>query len=392
MGSCDKFKAQIMGFNRFQTSCADCISNLANNPGLSILAVNGFNDLFLFHTVPYQSQNLFCSESKLLGLSGGGERADCYRLDPTSLFQDVEIPTPCWCDLKGATSPETVNSLQVAEQNPSMFKGKLGIIVPPLVLMTILEANTMDPAHLIPILSIKFQDFDRSSPMVKACTVLRPVLEYLWAVCKNLIQPIIFSVDRSTDGQDWADRMHYANIVPQVQTIIPPPFPLPPPPKAILGNQSALDIIAGDIRVLRDATERQHLRETSLEDKKDQSNGWEKVPEVVQNMILKLSAVSDDALPISPCETYLHLLKQSKALGVAMVLNIELSIWGCQVKVPTTMANTIKTGNFRANLLLVAHSFSIFNVPYMDAANMGSYNKTELDLLQSEGEGIPKEM
>jgi hypothetical protein len=112
----------------------------------------------------------------------------------------------------------------------------------------------------------------------------------------------------------------------------------------------------------------------------------------VQSIILKLSAVSDDILPPSPCEKYTPLLKQSKALGVAMVLNIQLSIQGCQVEVPTTMANTIRTGNFRANILLVAHSFSIFNVPYIEAANMGSYNKTDLDLLQSEGEGIPKEM
>jgi len=130
----------------------------------------------------------------------------------------------------------------------------------------------------------------------------------------------------------------------------------------------------------------------TLEDKKEQSNRWDKIPEVIQRMILKLSAVSDDALPPSPCETYMRLLKQSKALGVAMVLNIELSIFGCQVKVPMTMASAIKTGNFRANSLLVAHPFSIFNVPYIEAANMGSCNKTELDLLQSEGEGKPKEM
>jgi hypothetical protein len=41
---------------------------------------------------------------------------------------------------------------------------------------------------------------------------------------------------------------------------------------------------------------------------------------------------------------------------------------------------------------MVAHPFSIFNVPYMDAASMSSYNRTKLDLLQSEGEGIPKEI
>jgi hypothetical protein len=384
--------AQIMNFNRFQLSHEDCISNLANNPGLSILAVNGFNELFLFHTVNYFSQNLFCPEPKLLGLSGCGARADCFRLDPTSLFQDVEIQTPNWRDLKGAASPEAVDALQVADQNPAVFRGKLGLIIPPLVSVEILATDTTDPAALIPLLSNKFQEFDRSSPTVKACTVLRPVLEYLWAVHKRFIPPTTFSIDRSTEGRRWADRMHFASISQDLHQLPPPPFPLPPPPQAPLGNQTALDEMAGSLRVLRDATERQLLRETSLDDKKDHSNGWDKIPEVVQKMILKLSAVSDDALPVNPCESYLRLLKQPKALGVAMVLNIELSIRGCQVEVPTTMANAIKTGNFRANSLLVAHSFSIFNVPYIDAANMTSCNKTELDLLQSEGEGIPKEM
>jgi len=99
-------------------------------------------------------------------------------------------------------------------------------------------------------------------------------------------------------------------------------------------------------------------------------------------MILKLSATSDKNLPASPCVTYLRMIKQSKALGVAMVINVGLSIRGCQVEVPTTMANATLTANFRANSLSVAHSSSIFIVPYIDAANMGSYNKTELDLLQ----------
>jgi hypothetical protein len=52
------------------------------------------------------------------------------------------------------------------------------------------------------------------------------------------------------------------------------------------------------------------------------------------------------------------------------------------------MANAIRTGNFRANSFMVAHSFSIFNVPYTDAANMGSCNKTELDTMD-DGQGIP---
>jgi hypothetical protein len=93
-----------------------------------------------------------------------------------------------------------------------------------------------------------------------------------------------------------------------------------------------------------------------------------------------------------PTESYLQVLKLSKALSAAMILNVLLSTMGCEVEITTSMANTIKTGNFRANSLQIAHPFSIFNVPYIDAAQMSCFNQTELDLLQSEGEGIPKEI
>jgi len=37
---------------------------------------------------------------------GGSASADCYRIDPTTLLQDVEFQTPTWRDLKGATTSE----------------------------------------------------------------------------------------------------------------------------------------------------------------------------------------------------------------------------------------------------------------------------------------------
>jgi hypothetical protein len=75
-----------------------------------------------------------------------------------------------------------------------------------------------------------------------------------------------------------------------------------------------------------------------------------------------------------------------------MIINVILSIMGCQVEIITSMANAIKTGNYRTNSLQVAHPFSIFNVPYVDAVNMTCFNQTELELLQSEGEGNPKDI
>jgi hypothetical protein len=84
---------------------------------------------------------------------------------------------------------------------------------------------------------------------------------------------------------------------------------------------------------------------------------------MVQNMILKLSALQDDVLSLDPCDSYSKILKQSKVLGVATVLNLELVQRKCQVDFPTSMANAIKTGNFRANSLMVAHPFSTFLSP-----------------------------
>ncbi len=66
--------AQIMAFNRFQMAQADYVSNLKSNPGLALLAVNGFHELLLFHNIHFHQQNLFCTESKLLGLLGGDLR------------------------------------------------------------------------------------------------------------------------------------------------------------------------------------------------------------------------------------------------------------------------------------------------------------------------------
>jgi hypothetical protein len=90
---------------------------------------------------------------------------------------------------------------------------------------------------------------------------------------------------------------------------------------------------------------------------KKESNGWEKLPDMVQNMILKMSATQDDILPLDPCDSYTKILKQSKVLGVTAVVNLELALRRCQVDLPTAMANAIKTGNFRANSFMVAHSF-----------------------------------
>jgi hypothetical protein len=137
---------QIISFNGFQLSTDDWVSNLPNNPGLSLLLVNGFHNLVLLHSISSLQENLFCSESKLLGLYGGTNQADVYWIDPASASQDFEITVPVWRDLKGVQSAEAMNSLSVPDQHPSSFKGKNSLIVPPLALNAILESKSLSPA------------------------------------------------------------------------------------------------------------------------------------------------------------------------------------------------------------------------------------------------------
>ncbi len=115
----------------------------------------------------------------MLGLSGGLAEATVHRIDPTSASLDFEMPVPVWRDLKTAASVDNVAVLIVPDQSPPVFHGKNSLIVPPLVLNAILEAKTLCPATLMPILSSKFQEFDRANSQVKACTSLHPVLEFL---------------------------------------------------------------------------------------------------------------------------------------------------------------------------------------------------------------------
>jgi hypothetical protein len=89
----------------------------------------------------------------------------------------LDLSVPIWRDLKGVQKAENLEALTAPDQNPPALKSKIVILVPPLVQKMILESDSMVPLVLIPLLSAKFQEMDRYCPTVKACTLLRPVME-----------------------------------------------------------------------------------------------------------------------------------------------------------------------------------------------------------------------
>jgi len=148
--------ADILGLVNYKQNEVTSSDKISKNPGLAILLVDGFSELLLLHSLEFLPANLLRPENRLVALSGAGPRADCYRIDPTTAFKDIEFAAPLWRDLKGAATADVVASLKPQDQNAAMYKGKQVLIVPPLVSVSILEANTLQPASLVPILSAKF--------------------------------------------------------------------------------------------------------------------------------------------------------------------------------------------------------------------------------------------
>ena len=144
---------KIMEFSLSTIPESDWISNLIKNPGLSLMLVNGFGKLVLLHNVCYLQENIMCLESKILGLCGVDEHAEVYQVDPDSASRALEFKVLTWRDLKGAQTEADIDALTVPDQNPSSTKIKSSIWLPPLVLLTILEAKSQNPAVLIPLLS-----------------------------------------------------------------------------------------------------------------------------------------------------------------------------------------------------------------------------------------------
>jgi len=265
---------KIMEFNLSSLQEPEWISNLSQNPGLALLLVDGFGKLVLLHNLSYLQENIFCSESKILGLCGQSNKAEVYRIDSVSASSSLEFPVPSWRDLKGTQTELEVDALSVPDQNPAMAKFKNSLWIPPLVSNTIFDSKSLSPSILIPLLSTKFQEFDRSNTVVKACTILRPVLEYLWAVHKKMVPTTVVAVDSSMDASEWSSRFLFACISSSLPALPLPPFPAPPVPTTRADDPSMASS-PEELRRSRDVAERQLLRDAQSADTKKDSNGWE---------------------------------------------------------------------------------------------------------------------
>ncbi len=111
---------------------------------------------------------------------------------------------------------------------------------------------------MIPLQSAKFQEYDWTSATVKACTVLRTVLEFLWASHQKLVPTTVAAVDPNQDTVEWTSLHHFACIM-SAKILGPlPPF-LAPPALGAIDSNVLLSAVVGDIRMICDVAQCQLL-------------------------------------------------------------------------------------------------------------------------------------
>ena len=393
--------SEILQMSKPSLSAAECIDNLRLNPGSAAIAIDHFQEVVLLHNITVLGPNLRIPDTMILALSGAGPVADCLRLPPSIFDTDLSIECPGWAEIKRASSATEVESLTVPE-NATRQKFKAIITIPPLIVNSILSSPNTKAAELIPVISRAMQNYDReiSTDGVKACEHLRNVIFFLWAASKVFIPPSLMVPDRSSIGLDWSASVHTSHIR------TPPTALLPPAPVSVdseastegetrLAQASAPTVfenIADTLKILTDVASKEMLKEPSGSKTSKESSATELLPDIIRNMILKMSSTQDDAFPEEFCASMKEVMQQKKIIPATQVLQLMMRSLRCQVKISVPLMTAIRHGNFMPDSIMSSHAFSPFSVGYFDAANSDAQQQIKLDLLQSDGEGLSKEM
>ena len=152
------------------------------------------------------------------------------------------------------------------------------------------------------------------------------------------------------------------------------------------------DNITDTLKLLTDVTSKELLKEPSDSKSSKDSSASDLLPEMIKRMIIKMSSTQDDAFPEEFCASFTEIMKQKKIIPATQVMQLMMRSLRCQAKISVSLMTAIRHGNFMPESIMVAHAFSPFSVGYFDAANSDSQHQIKLDLLQSDGDGLSKEI
>jgi hypothetical protein len=342
-----------------QVSNADFIQNLKEHPGSFLLGVDHFHNVFILHQVSVLGPSMIQPEQHILALCGSGNSASCFCIHPSTFSTPVEeTPCPSWGNLKGASSNVEIRALVVPGDAAIKIKSRCVVAVPPLVAQVVLASTSQLAEVIIPLLIDAFKAFDQASENIKACTSLRHVIFFLWGAVHHKIPPITMVFDSSPTGSPWAAALHSSCItqVPDssLQTSASNQSMLP----NLESHTKAFSDISKILSSLRADLDKAKLRGSEDdEDKKEDSSSWCSIPQLLQNMVIRASSMSDEDFPLSASDSLLQILRSKKILSIRTMMNVMLASINCNVNVSVSHATAVASANLHSISPQVPHPF-----------------------------------
>lgn len=143
------------------------VKNLTDNVNNVFLAVDGKRMIKIFHSPKNFGGTLLRPSHKVACLTGLGRSEICVQIDLTSAVADSKLVTPSIEEFEACTTAQDVRDLPIPDIIPGenevySYEGSNIMLPAPWLRDTIMNADTLDPFELIPIVIAAAKTYDEA--------------------------------------------------------------------------------------------------------------------------------------------------------------------------------------------------------------------------------------
>jgi hypothetical protein len=224
-----------------------------------LFAADSNKKLLVLHSFKNTGGTLFRPEKKLMCLSGTGEIATVFEVNPLTLTAECNLVTPTIDALRECTTATEVAKLEAPDENGLVtYPGSASFLPAPWLADAVVEANSSDPFHLITVVNAAATAFDLEHEedqnySTSGADHAGDFILWAWGIGADQVSAISIIFDPTDiDLERFKIERHQACITPsEGVTWASVPGGLPPPPATDLSNTAVLSSEHNDITPIR---------------------------------------------------------------------------------------------------------------------------------------------
>jgi hypothetical protein len=273
-----------------------------------IFAAGKNKKLLTFHSFKNAGGTLLCPDNKLMCLLGTGASTTTIEVNFKELVANCNLVTPTIEELSKCKTASKVSELEAPNKTGLVtYPGSASFLVAPLLVNSVMAANSSDPFHLIAVVNAVAKTFDKEHDadaeyITKATDNVEDFILWAWGVGAGRVTKTSLSIDpNNTDLKPFKTQCHQACIL-TVGAAWTVPNGLPPLLQGDQTNLAVLGLLNTAIsRQLDQQEEQNKILEKQVNhmiDKENSSkNRVKNLHEATIKMILFASAMDNEEVP-----------------------------------------------------------------------------------------------